>query len=191
MSSETRRAASSAAAIGLEPIDLEHALAVQALASDPAIGATSNVPWPYPPGEAVTFIRAAARHWRAGTDYVLAVTAEGRLVGVCSLLSVGGAPRSAELGYWIGRPYWGRGYATAAARRVVAFGFRDLGLALVRSSCLPENPASRRVLEKIGFRRTGVGGNAHPKWDRDRRFLLFELDAAEAAAGIESRIEKP
>jgi RimJ/RimL family protein N-acetyltransferase len=110
---------------------------------------------------------------------VFAVVEAGEAVGVCSLLGVGGDPRSAELGYWIGRPHWGRGFATDAGRRVVGFGFRDLSLERIRSSCLLRNPASRRVLEKLGFRQTGVGGNADPKWNAGERFALFELDRSD------------
>jgi RimJ/RimL family protein N-acetyltransferase len=162
----------------LEPVDLEHAAALQRLASDPAIGATSNLPSPYPRDGAVRFVRQALRRWRAGRDYVFAVISDAGPVGVCSLLAVGEAPRAAELGYWIGRPFWGEGYATEAARRVVRFGFRELALDRVRSSCLVRNPASRRVLEKVGFKATGVGGNANPKWSAGERFMLYELTRA-------------
>ena len=168
-----------AARLELEPIDLRHARAVQELASDPGIGATSNVPAPYPSDGAVRFIRQAVRQWRAGKDFVFAVTVEGNAVGVCSLLGVGGDPRKAELGYWIGRPFWRRGYATEAAWRVVRFGFRDISLATIRSSCLVGNVASRRVLEKVGFRQTAIGGNANPKWKATDRFALFELTRSE------------
>jgi RimJ/RimL family protein N-acetyltransferase len=62
-----------------------------------------------------------------------------------------------ELGYWIGRPYWGRGYATAGARLVLSFGFGELGLRSIRATCLTTNAASARVLEKLGFEFEGPG----------------------------------
>ena len=175
----SRAAASAPGRVELEPIDLRHALAIQRLASDPTIGATSNVTVPYPSDGAVRFIRQAVRQWRAGKDFVFAVVASGEAVGACSLLGVGGVPRGAELGYWIGRPYWGRGYATDAARRVVGFGFRDLALQRIRSSCLVRNPASGRVLQKVGFRQKGIGGNPDPKWKPTDRFVLFELSRSD------------
>lgn len=163
------------AAVVLEPVALRHAPALQNLASDPAIGATSNVPSPYPPGGAVAFVHDAEAQRAAGTDFVFAVSVNGTVVGAVGLHSVGGAPRSAELGYWIGRPHWGRGYATEAARRAVQWGFEELGLEEVRSSALERNAASRRVLGKIGFRPTGVGGNPDPKWGPEDRFVHVRL----------------
>jgi RimJ/RimL family protein N-acetyltransferase len=163
----------------LEPVALHHAPALQELASDPAIAATSNVPSPYPPDGAVAFVREAEVQRAAGTDFVFAVTAGGEVVGACGLHSVRDVPRRAELGYWIGRPYWGRGYASAAARQAVAWGFGELGLEEIHSSALERNPASRRVLGRTGFRPTGVGGNPNPKWGPEDRFVLVRLTRAE------------
>lgn len=64
---------------------------------------------------------------------------------------------AAELGYWIGVPFWGCGYATEAARGLIDYAFGDLGYKVLTASARVSNPASRRVLEKCGFRWTGVG----------------------------------
>ena len=61
-----------------------------------------------------------------------------------------------ELGYWLGRPYWGMGYATEAAAQVVAFAFRNLRAERVWAGWFFDNPASGRVLEKLGFRANGA-----------------------------------
>ncbi len=66
-----------------------------------------------------------------------------------------GVAETGTLGYWIGRPYAGRGLATAAVRAMASFAFRSLRLHRVEASCLPTNLASRRVLEKAGFRKEG------------------------------------
>ncbi|MBU2379485.1 MAG: GNAT family N-acetyltransferase [Alphaproteobacteria bacterium] len=66
-----------------------------------------------------------------------------------------GVAETGTLGYWIGRPYAGRGLATAAVRAMAGFAFRSLRLHRVEASCLPTNLASRRVLEKAGFRKEG------------------------------------
>lgn len=66
-----------------------------------------------------------------------------------------GVAETGTLGYWIGRSQAGRGHATAAARACVGFAFRSLKLHRVEASCLPTNVASRRVLEKAGFRQEG------------------------------------
>jgi [ribosomal protein S5]-alanine N-acetyltransferase len=60
--------------------------------------------------------------------------------------------RAAEIGFVVGRPHWGRGLCTSAAQLIIDYGFRELGLAVVRAEVLQRNLASRRVLEKLGFR---------------------------------------
>jgi len=62
----------------------------------------------------------------------------------------------AELGYWLGVPFWGRGYATEAVRAVIDYGFGALGYEVLHSGARVSNPASRRVLEKCGFQWSGV-----------------------------------
>ena len=74
--------------------------------------------------------------------------------------------RGAWIGYCFNRRYWGRGYATEAARAVVDFGFASLGLHRIFATCAPENTASARVLEKLGMRREGH--MARHKWVRGR-----------------------
>ena len=74
------------------------------------------------------------------------------LVGAITLSNVRrGVAESGTLGYWIGRPFAGRGHATAAVRGLVAHAFDDLRLHRVEAACVPTNLASRRVLEKAGF----------------------------------------
>ncbi|MEO1688436.1 MAG: GNAT family N-acetyltransferase, partial [Pseudomonadota bacterium] len=61
-----------------------------------------------------------------------------------------------ELGYWLGRPFWGRGYATEAAEAMLAHVFGALGREAAQARVFADNPASMRVLTKLGFRETGV-----------------------------------
>lgn len=63
---------------------------------------------------------------------------------------------SRSLGYALGVAYWGQGYMTEAVREVVRFGFAHMGLDLISATCYPDNPASRRVLEKCGFQLEGT-----------------------------------
>lgn len=65
------------------------------------------------------------------------------------------APGIGELGFWLGRAYWGRGFATEAAEALVLDGFARAGLSIMTSANFVDNPASARVLEKLGFTRTG------------------------------------
>jgi ribosomal-protein-alanine N-acetyltransferase len=168
------------AMVRLEPIALAHAPAVQALASDPRIAATSNVPHPYPPDGAVTWIRYTTAQRELGREVNFAIVADDHaLVGVCGVLNIEGTPRRGELGYWVGVPYWNRGYASAAARELVRIAFEEHGLEELYSSCLVRNPASFRVLEKAGFRHVGFGTHPHGKWTPQDRFALFELTRVE------------
>jgi RimJ/RimL family protein N-acetyltransferase len=110
---------------------------------------------------------------------------EPELVGT---IGIGRRPDGAlELGYWIGRPYWGRGYATEAGRAVLAIAREGLRLPHLYSSHFLDNPASGRVLEKLGFRPTG---QIVPRFSAGRgeaapsRLLELELNAEEEPAAM-------
>jgi len=165
--------------VRLEPISLERAADIQALASDPLIAATSNVPHPYPPDGASTWIRYTLAQRELGHEVNYAVFDAALLVGVCGVLNIAGTPRRGELGYWIGVPYWNRGYASCAARELVRTMFTEHGIDELYSSCLVRNAASYRVLEKTGFRHVGYGTHRDSKWGPNDRFALFELTRAE------------
>lgn len=86
----------------------------------------------------------------------------GDLVGIVSL-HIQRVHDRAELGYWIGKPYWMRGYATEAARALIGFGFRDLGLHRIFAHHFARNPASGRVMEKAGMKCEGLRRGAVKK----------------------------
>ena len=82
--------------------------------------------------------------------------ADDRLIGGITLSNIRrGVTQTATLGYWVGEPYQSRGYITEAVRLIVRFGFQQLKLHRIEAACLPENTASRRVLEKGNFVREG------------------------------------
>jgi [ribosomal protein S5]-alanine N-acetyltransferase len=82
------------------------------------------------------------------------IEASGALIGVCGLVP---APDklTAEAWYLLDKPHWGKGYGTAALRRLLDVGFGQLEYHRIWATCLPENPASLRILEKAGMRREG------------------------------------
>jgi ribosomal-protein-alanine N-acetyltransferase len=129
--------------VALRPFVRADALRVQALAGERAVAETTAlIPHPYPDGAAEAWIAAQAHDWAAGREYTYAITqaADGLLVGAIALRL---APIEREhLGYWIGHAYWGRGYATAAARAVIALAFSLLDIDLLTASHLERNPAS-------------------------------------------------
>jgi len=134
----------------LRPLVPADAVAIEPLINDWEVAATTTIPHPYPAGTYEAFIRHLAEQWRAGTNYGFAIvpTESGTPIGSMNLLVGNG---TGELAYWIGRPYWGRGYATEAGARVVRFGFEELQLPAIIAVCLARNVGSIRVLEKIGL----------------------------------------
>ena len=141
----------------LRPFTPADAPELQRLANAPEIAATTmHIPHPYPDGMAQEWIKAHPEMFEAGEGVVFAVVLrrEAALVG-CVGLGCDPENQNAELGYWIAVPYWNRGYATEAARMVMAFGFAYFGLHRIKASYFGSNPASGRVMEKIGMHYEG------------------------------------
>ena len=88
------------------------------------------------------------------------------------------ATEGARLGYWLGRPFWGRGLATEAAEAMVHAYFAYAGGSVLSADARAENPASRRVLEKVGFVRTGTATDYVPVRGCDLTSDRFRLDRA-------------
>jgi RimJ/RimL family protein N-acetyltransferase len=129
----------------------EDAQAIALLAGDRRIAVnTARIPHPYGVGHAEEFIAAVNK--RDGEACFLLMLG-GRLIGACGIDPRAEGP---ELGYWLGVPYWGQGYATEAVRAVVDYAFGDLGHEALQAGARVNNPASRRVLEKCAFQWTGV-----------------------------------
>jgi RimJ/RimL family protein N-acetyltransferase len=112
---------------------------------------TARIPHPYGISDAERFIAAVNRQDGEAT---FAVIRGGDLIGVCGVEPRDNAP---EIGYWLGAPYWGRGYATEAVRAVIDYAFGTVGHGTLQACARVGNPASRRVLEKCGFQWTSVG----------------------------------
>jgi RimJ/RimL family protein N-acetyltransferase len=125
--------------------------AMVALAGDRRVAEnTARIPHPYAAPDAVGLLAAINQD---GGETVFAIVLDGALIGMCGLDP---RPDGAELGYWLGVPFWGRGYATEAARALIDYAFAELGHEVLQSGARVSNPASRRVLEKCGFQWTGV-----------------------------------
>ncbi len=142
----------------LRPFAYADAADVQRLAGDAAVADTTLlVPHPYADGLAEEWILGQAGALAAGESLTLALTRrdDGALVGAMGLELVLAHARG-TLGYWVGVPFWGRGYATEAAEAVLAHAFGALGLHRVQATHLTRNPASCRVMEKLGMRVEGV-----------------------------------
>lgn len=141
----------------LRPFTLADASRVQRLAGDRAIAQyTLNIPHPYEHGMAEEWISSHPEAFLAGRSATFAITlaSERLLIGAISL-AFSERHQRAEMGYWVGVPYWGRGYCTEAARAVLRYGFVDRDLHKIVASHLSQNPASGRVMQKIGMRQEG------------------------------------
>ena len=142
----------------LRPPQLQDAAEVQRLAGDFRIAdVTRSVPHPYPEELAQQWIERCAQDWASGAaaSFVITESASGQLVGSMSLQNI--IRGEAEVGYWIGVPYWSRGYASEACNALVDFAFQHLRLRRLHASHLARNPQSGRVLFKAGFRHLGLG----------------------------------
>ncbi len=150
----------------LRPLALTDAADVQRLAGDREIASTTGlIPHPYEDGMAEAWIESYAPEYAKGTTLRFAITLaeSGELVGAMGL-RIERDHHRAELGYWIGTPYWNRGFATEAARAVIAFGFESLQLHRIHANHLTRNPASGRVMEKAGMRYEGALREHVLKW---------------------------
>ena len=132
---------------------LEDAKTVAVLANDRRIAEnTARIPHPYRMSDAESFITGANK---AGGEAVFLITLRDEtIVGACGLLM---QEQTSELGFWLGVPHWGQGYATEALHAVIDYAFTDLAHESLQAGARVTNPASRRVLEKCGFQWTGVG----------------------------------
>ena len=162
----------------LRPLAPADAPAIRALAGDFEVARwTARIPFPFPEGAAEAFIAAASADLGSGDELALAIAARedsNRLLGCCGLMRR--ADGSFELGYWLGRPFWGRGYATEAVSALADHAFRATGTAYLRAGIFPDNRASEHVLLKAGFSEAGTDWCPTPARDFDgletRLFVL-------------------
>jgi RimJ/RimL family protein N-acetyltransferase len=138
----------------LRPGFPEDAVALAGAIGDEAIARNlANVPWPYRVRDAEAFL--ASPRDPVLPSLLIFERSPGalQLAGACGL---GRRPSGAvEMGYWIARPFWGRGVATEAGKALISLA-RTLGLETLEGSHFLDNPASGRVLEKLGFEPIGI-----------------------------------
>lgn len=151
----------------------------RAVGHEEVVRMLAKAPWPYRLADAEAFL---SRQRPASEAFFLILSHESdhpRLVG-----GIGLAPdeNGHELGYWLTPDAWGRGYATEAGKAVVSIARHALGLKRLHSGHFVDNPASGRVLQKLGFRATGTVAG---RYSAGRRAIapcrLFELDLADEA----------
>ena len=134
------------------PEDWEDVLA--RIADEGVVRNLARVPWPYGAEDAKAFL-SRPQDPLAPNFVVTLPTAQGNeLIGMAGLSLDPESPAEVQLGYWIARPHWGQGYATEASRALLSQA-RAIGHTRIVAHHFADNPASGRVLRKVGFRPTG------------------------------------
>ena len=161
----------------LRPFGPSDAAGVQRLAGEWEIADTTlNIPHPYEDGMAEEWIATHKAKFEASQGCIFALTlrTSDDLIGAMGLMITRRFDH-AELGYWIGKPYWNKGYCTEAARAVVAYGFTGLGLHRIHASHMARNPASGRVMRKLGMTQEGTLRGHAKKWDNYEDLVIFGI----------------
>jgi RimJ/RimL family protein N-acetyltransferase len=139
----------------LRPFTLADSSVVQRLASDAKVAKMAgNLPYPYPEGGAKAWIGTHAQQHRVGTAIIRAMVRQedDQCVGAISLGQIPrGLNAQGNLGYWVGVPYWNKGYCAEAGKLMLQLAAREYHMQKVLAAHRIDNPASGRVLEKLGF----------------------------------------
>jgi RimJ/RimL family protein N-acetyltransferase len=142
------------------------------IADEQVVRNLASAPWPYREDNARAFVAAAPvpKFPRC----LITRADSGAVIGCIGIDPIAGDPAAAELGYWIAREHWGQGYATEAGHAMIAMA-RVLGHTLLQAAHFSDNPASARVLAKLGFVPTGTIG---PRFSCGRGETAMALDHA-------------
>jgi ribosomal-protein-alanine N-acetyltransferase len=141
----------------LRPYNLSDDATVEKLANHSLIADTTlNIPHPYPKGAAAGWISSHEDQAINNKSYTFAIVLRETEELLGSMTIRFEKNNKAELAYWIGVPFWGKGYATEAARRLLQYGFEEKQLNKIFAAAFTRNPASSKVMEKIGMTYEGT-----------------------------------
>lgn len=150
----------------LRPFQLDDAVQLERLINDRLIAFnTCSIDYPYLPGQGTEWIGPQADLWRQGKSAVFAICTldANELMGAIGL-EINEIDQRAELGFWLGQGYRQQGYCREAARAVVEYGLTTLALNKIQAQYFRRNPASGKVLQKIGMQREGLLRRHRRKW---------------------------
>ena len=125
---------------------------VQVLAGNFNVSKTTiNIPYPYKNGMAEEWIKTHKEGFDSNTEITFAIinNQNSELIGAINLIAI--KEKRAEIGYWIGEPFWGRGYCTEAVKSLIDYSFTQLNLIKLVAEHLSSNPASGKVMKKSGM----------------------------------------
>ncbi len=161
----------------LRPFNLEDAEEVQRLAGDVEIAKTTlNIPHPYEDRMAEEWIGRHVEEYEKGNGLALAIThrEEKCLIGAIGLI-INKDYDIGSLGYWIGKTYWNKGYCTEAAKAICEYGFQNIGLHKIYATHLKINPASGKVMQKIGMKQEGILKEHVKKWGKYEDLVYYGM----------------
>ncbi len=168
----------------LRAFQMDDAPAVNKYVSEKAIAATTlNIPHPYTLEMADEWLGTHKEAFENGQAVRFAITLgdSGNLLGAIGL-EITAAHERAEIGYWIGKPHWGKGYCTEAALAVLQYGLDSLGLERIFATHFRKNSASGRVMQKAGMKHEGRLRHHIKKWG--------EFEDLEMYAILRSNVER-
>jgi RimJ/RimL family protein N-acetyltransferase len=162
----------------LGAFDAEDAARLQQLAGAREIADTTlAIPHPYELDHARAWIAQQRREAARGRAVNFAIRTRGTaaLIGSVGLRDIDPEHLQAELGFWIGREWWGNGYAQEAAAAVIEFGFDSLNLNRICGHHMDRNPAAGRVLLAVGMQREGLLRQRVRKWGAYEDVVLYAI----------------
>jgi len=168
----------------LRPFTLDDAHELQRLIGDRDIASpTLTIPHPYEDGMAEEWIGTHQEAFDKGerVEFAIVHGEHGFLIGGIGL-GINKEYESAEIGYWIAKPYWNHGYCTEAAQAVLKYGFEVLVLNRIYTTHMTRNPASGRVLQKIGMKHEGTLRQHVEKWGKFEDMEAYGILRSEYAA---------
>ncbi|HEV7265437.1 MAG TPA: bifunctional GNAT family N-acetyltransferase/(deoxy)nucleoside triphosphate pyrophosphohydrolase [Falsiroseomonas sp.] len=183
--------------LALRPLRGEDAAELHRLVNDWEVAKTlARVPFPYPRDLADEWIASTRAPMSEGRAWHLAITGiehagtpqEAEVLVGCIGLTLDAARKQAELGYWVGRRFWGHGVAPEAAGRIARWALANLGIEKLVASALVENPRSQAVLRRIGFRQVGEGARDFLSRGGAMKVVLFEMGRADLPAMLPAAV---
>mgnify|MGYP001140467552 CR=1 FL=1 len=161
----------------LRPFVWEDLSEVLALVQDKDVAATTlNIPYPCTEAEINDWFQLQQRELEEGKGlrWAVCITETKELVGAIKL-ATHPEYESAELGYWIGKPYWGKGYASEATHLVVNYAFDTLELNRIEAHAMVENIGSIQILRKLGMQEEGYHPQLIKKWGEFKDVKTYGL----------------
>jgi [ribosomal protein S5]-alanine N-acetyltransferase len=162
----------------LDAFEPDDAVELQRLAGDREIADTTlAIPHPYELDHALAWIGNQRKETARGraANFAIRLSAGSPIIGSAGLRDIDAEHLQAELGFWIGREWWGHGYAREAAAAVIRFGFETLGLNRICAHHMLRNPASGKVLQHVGMLREGVLRQRVRKWGIHEDVVLYAI----------------